>query len=282
MKNKLILTICSIFFIGFVSLMFSSCAILDSFTGSGSGKGSGGGISVFKPTSEQMVAALKEALTTGSENAGARLSVQDAFFGNAMRKIPLPPEAQPIVNNLNNNTISQLIGGDRAVNDLVLRINRAAEEASKDVGKIFGNAIKSMSFTDAAAILKGSNTEATDYFKRTTTSALVAAFSPALNTALGKNIVGNISALSAWNNVVSPINTFSTALPTRALAQRLGITPINSNLSEFVLDKAITAVFNEVADVEKDIRADPLKFLSKGVSSNSTKVFEWAKQFIKK
>ena len=276
MKNKLVLSICSIFIIVIVSLSLTTCDLLAALLGVEDDT------TAFSPSTEQMVFALKEALTTGSENAGATLSVRGAFFNNAERKIPLPAEAQAILTNLNSisggSAIISAIGGDKAVNDLILRINSAAEDASKDVGGIFGNAVKSMTFADAAAILKGNDTEATDYLKSTTTIPLTASFSPVLNTALDTPIVGNISALSAWNGVITPYNDFLKSPLTQIAMIALGVNwqPVNTNLSEFVLDKALTAVFNEIAVMEKDIRADPLQFLS----DISTKVFDWAKDLI--
>jgi hypothetical protein len=230
----------------------------------GSVAGGGGGAAAFTPSTEQMVSALKEALKKGAEGAGAELSVSGAFYNNLARKIPLPPEAKPIIDN-----ISKIPGGQQQINDLVLRINTAAESASKKVAPIFSNAITSMTFSDAANILKGSNTAATEYLQRTTTNPLKNAFRPELNNALNEPIIAGISAQRAWDTLVGNYNTVANSTVGRlANMQR-----VNADINEFVLDKALTAVFAQMGDVEKNVRANPVQFLT----DIATKVFNWAK-----
>ena len=211
-----------------------------------------------------MISALREALTKGAENAGAQLSVSGAFNNNLARKIPLPPEAKPILDN-----ISKIPGGQQQVNDLVLRINTAAESASKKVAPIFSNAITSMTISDAANILRGSNTAATQYLERTTTASLKTAFRPELNSALNEPIILGISAQRAWDTLVTNYNAVANSVAGRIARMQT----VNTSMSEFVLDKALTAVFTQMADVEKDIRVNPVQFLT----DISTKVFNWAR-----
>ena len=225
----------------------------------------GGVGGVFTPSTEQMISALREALKKGAENAGAELSLTGAFSNNLARKIPLPPEAQPILTN-----ISKIPGGQQQIDSLVLRINTAAESASKKVGPIFGQAITSMTISDAANILKGSNTGATEYLERTTTDSLKTAFRPELNTALNEPILANISAQQAWATLVTNYNSVANT----AVGKLASMQPVNADINEFVLNKALTAVFSEMGNVEKNIRANPIKFLSDA----STSVFNWAKK----
>jgi len=262
MRNKSVLTFCLIFVFSFMVLSLSTCGTLNSILSTSGVGGAGGG---FTPTTAQMISALREALKKGADNAGAQLSIAGAFSSNLARKIPLPPEAQTIVDN-----ISRIPGGQQQVDDLILRINTAAENASKKVGPIFGDAITSMTITDAVNILRGSNTAATEYFVRTTTDPLKAAFRPELNAALSQPFIAGISAQQAWNTLVTNYNTVANSVVGRVAS----LQPVNTNLNEFVLDKALTAVFNEMGDVEKNIRANPARFLS----DMSTNVFNWAKR----
>jgi hypothetical protein len=48
---------------------------------------------------------------------------------------------------------------------------------------------------------------------------------------------------------------------------------VNADINEFVLDKALTAVFAQMSNVEKNVRANPVQFLT----DIATKVFNWAK-----
>jgi len=259
MRNKLVLTFCLIFAFSFMVLTLTTCGTLDSILSMG---GAGG---AFTPSTEQMISALREALKKGAENAGADLSISGAFNNNLARRILLPPEAQTIVDN-----ISRIPGGQQQVDALILRINTAAENASKKIAPIFGEAITSMTISDAANILRGSNTAATEYLERTTTTPLKNAFRPELNAALSEPIIAGISAQQAWNTLVTSYN----AVANSAVGRLASLQPVNTDLNEFVLSKALTAVFSEMGNVEKDIRANPVRFLS-DISAN---VFNWAKR----
>ena len=74
---------------------------------------------------------LKEALTRGSHAAVARLGVENGFFGNDRVKIPLPPSLRRL------EAVMRSIGMDRHADELVLRMNRAAEAAPAGSRRIF-------------------------------------------------------------------------------------------------------------------------------------------------
>ena len=258
MKRKRVLVFCMVFTFSCV-LALTTCGTLDSILNAGSAGG------VFTPSTEQMISALREALKKGAENAGSELSVTGAFNDNAMRRIPLPPEARSIIDN-----VSRIPGGQQQIDALILRINTAAENASQKIAPIFTEAITSMTISDAADILKGSNTEATQYLERTTTNPLKNAFRPELNAALNEPIIAGISARQAWDTLVTNYNTVANS----AVGRLGGLQPVNADINEFVLDKALAAVFSQMAEVEKNIRANPVQFLS----DIATRVYNWAKR----
>ena len=68
----------------------------------------------------------------------------------------------------------------KPINDVLQNpnMNRAAEQAAPQAKQIFLAALKQMSFDDARQILTGGDTAATQYFQRTSTPDLTAAFSP--------------------------------------------------------------------------------------------------------
>jgi hypothetical protein len=181
----------------------------------------------------QIAAALKEALTIGTQNGANKLSIENGFFANAALKILLPPEAQKVESTLRN------VGMGSVVDKAILSINRGAEEAAKAAAPIFVNAIKQMSITDAMGILKGGNTAATSYFKDKTTEALTNSFRPVITEALKK-----VDATKYWTDLFTVYNKFST-------------TPVNTDLSAYVTEKAIAGIFQEVALEEQKIRQDP-------------------------
>src|SRR5512146_2584305 len=59
-------------------------------------------------TEADVIAGLKEALTTGAKNSAQRLAAENGYYGDAAVKILLPPEARTIVDN-----ISRLPGGEK-------------------------------------------------------------------------------------------------------------------------------------------------------------------------
>ncbi|MBN1984651.1 MAG: DUF4197 domain-containing protein, partial [Prolixibacteraceae bacterium] len=109
-------------------------------------------------TRTEIVAGLKEALVVGTNKSVDILGVTNGYYKDEMVKILLPPEASVIVDN-----ISKIPGGEKLVEDVILSINRAAEDAVSEAKPIFVNSIKSMTITDAIGILKGTDNAATQY-----------------------------------------------------------------------------------------------------------------------
>ncbi|RPD42092.1 DUF4197 domain-containing protein [Chitinophaga barathri] len=186
-----------------------------------------------QPNSLQIASGLREALTIGTQNTANRLSAPDGFFANAMLKILMPPEAQKVESTLRN------VGLGGVVDKAVLAMNRGAEEAAKSAAPIFINAIRQMSITDAIGILRGGDFAATNYFKQKTTAALTTAFSPVINNALKK-----VDATKYWADVFTVYNRFSK-------------TPVNTDLTAYVTERAINGIFYEVGLEEQKIRKDP-------------------------
>lgn len=188
-----------------------------------------------KSQQNNIVAALKEALTIGAEKGTQKLSVADGFFKNAAVKILLPPEAQKVEAAL------QKIGMGHLVEDAILSMNRAAEDAAKSAAPIFVNAIKGMSVKDGVQILNGGDTAATAYLKGATTAELTKAFKPVIDKALE-----NTGATKHWTSLTTAYNKLPTSF-----------NKINTDLSGYVTEKALDGVFYQVAQEEKEIRKNP-------------------------
>lgn len=123
---------------------------------------------------------LKEALNKGVQTSTQKLSVTDGFFKDAVIKILMPPEAQKAEKTLRG------MGLGAQVDQAILSMNRAAEDASKSAAPIFIDAIKQMTITDAISILKGGDSAATTYLRLKTTIKLTTAFTPVIKTSLEK------------------------------------------------------------------------------------------------
>ncbi|MGN6542481.1 MAG: DUF4197 domain-containing protein, partial [Ginsengibacter sp.] len=120
----------------------------------------------------EIVSGLKEALSLGAEKSTSKLSAPDGFFKDAAVKILLPKQVQDIEKKM------RMLGLGKLVDNAELSMNRAAEDASKSAAPIFLSAIKQMTITDALNILRGTDTAATSYLRKTTTPKLTTAFMP--------------------------------------------------------------------------------------------------------
>ena len=193
----------------------------------------------------EIIEGLKNALTVGTDTAVSRLNVTDGYYQDALVKVLLPDEAKVITDN-----ISRLgPTGDAIVEDVVKRINRAAEDAAGEATPIFVNAITSMTIQDGKTILEGPDDAATQYLEDNTYDDLQNTFQPKIETSLEKKIIGNVSAESAYASMISTYNAGS-------LNGLLYAEITTNSLSEHTTTKALDGLFIKVADEEAKIRND--------------------------
>lgn len=202
-----------------------------------------------KLTEGDVADGLKEALKVGTNNSVNLLSIEDGFLSDELLRIVLPPEADIITENL-----SMIPGGDKLVEDVVLRLNRAAEDAVTEAAPIFVSAITSLTITDAFNILKGSDNAATVYLKDKTFLQLKELFQPKVVNSLDKALIGNVSTNESWSFLTDKYNNVAKSL----VGSLAGLQSIDVSLDEYVTLKALDGLFVKVADEEKEIREDPL------------------------
>lgn len=183
---------------------------------------------------EDIAKGLKEALKVGTSRSIDLLSKPDGFFGNAAVKILMPPEAEKIEKTLRN------LGFNKQVDDAILSMNRAAEDASKSAAPIFVKAIQDMSIDDAVGILKGKDDAATKYLQTKTTDSLTKSFRPIIEESLKK-----VDATKSWNSLVTQYNKFS-------------FKKINPDLAAYVTERSLNGIYLQIAAEEAKIRKDPL------------------------
>jgi hypothetical protein len=184
----------------------------------------------------EIVAGLREALKVGTERVVADLGQVDGFNADPNVHIPLPKALAQAQSSL------RLIGAAGLVDDLELRINRAAEQATPVAKDIFWQAITNLTFEDVNAIYQGPNDAATQYLDRTTRGSLNEAMRPIVDDALAE-----AGAVAAYDAIVER-------------AQVAAFIPdFKANLTGHVLDKAMDGMFAYLANEEAAIREDPLK-----------------------
>jgi hypothetical protein len=226
----------------------------------------------------EIIQGLKTALLVGTDTSVSVTSRLNGYYKDETIKILLPPEAQKIYAN-KNNALFRAAGLDKKLEDAVIAINRAAEDAAKEAGPIFKNAITGMSIGDGYTILKGKNpaspassgtfdsTAATGYLRSTTYIQLREAFAPKINVSLDKVLVGNYSPNQIWNTLISSYNSVA--------SRSIGlIEPVaTTNLGQYVTQKALDGLFFKVAIEEKEIRKNPGKWAKTSVGNILQKVF---------
>ncbi|MDQ2720346.1 MAG: DUF4197 domain-containing protein [Bacteroidota bacterium] len=184
-------------------------------------------------SSGEIISGLKEALSLGAQKSGDKLSKPDGFFKDAAVKILLPKQVQDAEKKL------RMFGMGKLVDKAELSMNRAAEDASKQAAPIFLASIKKMSVTDALNILRGTDTAATGYLRKSTTPELVASFKPIIEESLKKT-----DANKYWKDVFSTYNSFSSK-------------PVETDINTYVTNKALDGLFYYVAQEEVNIRKNP-------------------------
>ncbi len=185
------------------------------------------------PTTFEIGQGLKQALEIGTSKGADQLALKDGFFGNYAIKILFPTEAQKVENTLRS------LGLNNLADNVILSLNRAAEDAAKEAKPIFLSAIKQMTITDATNILLGNEDSATAYFKRVTTAQLMERFRPVITSSLNK-----VGATKYWSDAAMAYNKIPL------------VKPVNTDLSAYVAQKAIDGLFIQVAQEELKIRGN--------------------------
>lgn len=187
------------------------------------------------PTTDEVTKGLKEALSQGVTKGAKMVAQVDGYFKNPEIKIPFPPDVKQVESKLRS------IGMGAQVDEFVLSLNRAAEDAAKEATPIFIGAIQKMTIEDAYAILKGQPDAATQYLKKTTTAQLKEKFMPVV-----KNSLNKVNATKYYTDIISNYNKIPF------------VQKVNPDLNSYATDMAIQGLFVMIAKEEKNIRKDPL------------------------
>jgi hypothetical protein len=193
-----------------------------------SSSNSGAGLS-----DEKISSGLMEALRVSTSNAVASTGRPDGFLKNEAIKILLPEKLRTIGKGM------RLVGMGGPVDELEVGMNRAAEQATPAAKAIFFDSLKKMTFSDARNILAGGNTAATDYFKRTSSAQLTAAFTPVV-----KRAMDNVGVVKQYD---------------RLLASAPGGSSVagSMDINKYVVEKTLDGLFYMLGQEEQKIRQDP-------------------------
>lgn len=198
-------------------------------------------------TNTEIVNGLKDAILVGTDSAVSHLSAIDGYLKDQSIKILLPPEAKEITDHL-----SKLPGGAKLVDDVITRINRAAEDAAKGAKPIFVTSIKEMTFADGLQILNGPDNAATQYFRQKTNQKLTELYRPKIQESLNKSLIAGISTQQSWNELTTRWNKLAGS----TIGKFGGLKTVDVKLEDYLLQQALNGMYLKIEEREKDIRTN--------------------------
>lgn len=177
---------------------------------------------------------LKEALKVGTENTVNLTGKLDGYFLNQAIKILMPEKLRNFEKGL------RAVGYGPQVDEFVLSMNRAAEQAAPFAKQIFWDAVGEMTFEDARKILSGHETAATDYFKSRTTDKLTVAFRPVVDNAMNE-----VGVTRQYKELVGRFQTIPF------------VKSESFDIDHYVVTKALDGLFHVLGEEERKIRTNP-------------------------
>lgn len=192
-------------------------------------------LSVSDLSNAEASGGLKEALIQAAGKAVGQLSATDGFFGNKEVKIPLPETLQK------SEKAMRMFGMGKQADELVLKMNRAAEAAVPEAKALLVDSVKKMSVADAKAILAGGDDAATQYFKKTTSAPMAEKFLPIV-----KKATENVQLAQQYNKFAEMGSKYGVVKKEQA------------NLEQYVTQKTLDGVYLMMAKEEAAIRKDPV------------------------
>lgn len=179
---------------------------------------------------------IRDALGIAASNATLRLGRADGFWGNPRVRIPLP--------GLLGQTQRTLAGfGMSAPLDaLQENLNHAAESVMPQAGRLFLDAVRSVTIADAIEIVRGPSDAATRYLRERTQTRLTSLLRPPMREALTQS--GAFTLL-------------------RTALREVGLASMTNDLRTEIVNvstqKALDGCFLYIADEERAIRRDPVR-----------------------
>ncbi|UOD35425.1 DUF4197 domain-containing protein [Deferribacteraceae bacterium V6Fe1] len=187
-------------------------------------------------SSSEISKAFTEALLIGSEKVVARLGVKNGFNADPAVHIPLPKELITVKKALSNLEMSGTL------DELEVKLNRAAEVATPKAKKIFKKAIVEMSFEDVKKIYNGPEDSATNYFKAKMTPELQKEMLPIVKKSLSE-----VGAVKTYNIIMKKYSSIPFA------------PKVDADINKHVVEKGMEGIFYYLAEEEAAIRKDPAK-----------------------
>jgi hypothetical protein len=135
----------------------------------------------------------------------------------------------------------KMMGMGKQSDELVLKMNRAAEAAVPEAKTLLVDSIKKMTVADAKAILTGPQDAATQYFKKTTSAQMAEKFLPIVTKATEK-----VQLAETYNKYAE-------------MGSKYGVVKKeDAKIEQYVTNKALDGLYLMIAKEEAAIRQDPV------------------------
>ncbi|MBI1301715.1 MAG: DUF4197 family protein [Alphaproteobacteria bacterium] len=179
---------------------------------------------------------LREALKVSAQRVVSNIGKVDGFYKDKNIRIPLPKNLQRV------HTALKAVGMDSLTNDLELRMNRAAEQATPKAKELLIIAITEMTLDDARNILNGPDNAATQYLRRVMGAPIKKDMLPIID-----NTLKEAGAMKAYDNMMGRY-------------EQIPFMPdVKANIRDYAAEKALDGIFYYIAQEEKAIRENPAK-----------------------
>lgn len=198
--------------------------------------GSSPGSAAGSLSTDEIARGLKEALRVGSGRVVSQVGRTDGYNRDPAIHLPLPGSLKTVQSALKTAGMSHML------DDLELRLNRAAEVAAPKAKKLFFNAISEMTLDDARRIYDGPKDAATRYFQGKMSKPLAREMTPVVSESLSQ-----VGAIKSYDSVMGQY-------------RRIPFVPdAKANLTEYVVEKGMDGIFYYLAKEEAAIRENPVK-----------------------
>jgi hypothetical protein len=194
------------------------------------------GTSAENLSSGEVSQAFKQALGIGVSDVVVKLGKNDGFNLDPKIHVPLPEKLKSV------QSFMSKVGMSYMLDDLELRMNRAAEQATPHVKELFLAAVSDMSFEDVWSIYRGADDSATQYFKSKMSEPLKVKMRPIVD-----EYVSKAGVVSSYDQVMA------------SYRQIPFVPDVKADLTDHVLQKGVDGIFYYLALEEKEIRNDPVR-----------------------
>ncbi|SEA56782.1 Protein of unknown function [Desulfuromusa kysingii] len=179
---------------------------------------------------------LQEALRVGTERVVSQLGQVDGFSADDLIHIPLPENLQKV------RSVLETVGMSSMMDDLELKLNRAAEQATPQAKALFWQSIEEMTIDDVQRIYSGAENSATQYFQEKMSQPLAAAMQPLISKSMSE-----VGAISAYDAAIGQYRSIPF------------VPDVKADLTAYVVEKGMDGIFFYLGKEEAAIRKDPVK-----------------------